>query len=107
MFSTTTTLTAKPVHPADTDRAAAAISAETAAEIQTIRTRAAAGELTSAVAQQQITGAHRRGAGRLARLTTLGRNGAVTTLELETWHGDQHDHDSVDLRAELMASGLL
>lgn len=107
MFSTATNLTATPIAAADIDIAAASISEATAAQIQSIKRLANAGELSASVARRQIAAIRGHGSRGLARLTAVGSNGAVTTLELETWHGDAQDPDTHDLRADLKASGLL
>lgn len=47
------------------------------------------------------------GEARSARLLALGHSGHATTLELEAWHADPRDAETLAVRADLQDGGLL
>lgn len=104
MFTTTTQIT-----PATADHEAHArrLLSDVDTELRELRMLARAGDLPERDAQLLLGAAEQRAARRRARLLTLGRDTAASTLELEAWHGNPNDGESVALRADLRASGLL
>lgn len=107
MFSTTSHLTASSDAPPAYLHAAALSSVD--AELAELRMLTRAGEMHPRDAAILIDGLEQQIARRDARRGTLGAaaSGPVSTLDLESWHGDDHDHESSEPRVELQAHGLL
>lgn len=110
MFSTTSHLTASTdAQPAYLRAVALHSPDRIGAELAELRMLARAGEMHPRDAAVLIADLEQRLARRDARRDTLGAaaTGAVTTFDLERWHGDARDPESNELRVDLQASGLL
>ena len=76
-------------------------------ELAELRLLARAGDVPERDAQLLLAAGEERAARRRARLLTLGRAGFATTLELEAWHADGRDAETIAVRADLQACDLL
>lgn len=106
MFSTTSTLNVSLTARADIVRALHSEDLAVTAELREIGLLERAGELTPYQAQLLCDSAQTTGAARTARWTTVHHTGAVTTFDLEVWHG-RRDAEVLAIRRDLAANGLL
>jgi hypothetical protein len=106
MFSTTNKLYTSDIQAAHIHAIA---TDSTDAELAELRMLTRAGEMHPRDAAPLIADLEQRIVRRDARDVTLGRagTGLASTLDLETWHGDNRDRESAALRLDLQADGLL
>lgn len=108
MFSTTSDLTAaahSSIGAAGGVRRAAVTLRDLDGELTQLRMLTRAGELHPRDSARLIADVERR----IARRDTLGlaAAGLASTLEIEVWHGDDRDQETLALRGDLHADGLL